>query len=72
MSDTKECPHAKSCGMFPLFKYQSLLNIWKIEYCEKDYEKCARYQKTLKGEAVPDDMLPNGQTISVLRKGDKK
>lgn len=71
MGEPKRCPHAGNCALFPLFKYQSLLNIWKLEYCERDYERCTRYQKSLRGEAAPDDMLPNGETISLIRKGNK-
>jgi len=68
MSNEKKllCPHATSCRMFPLFKYDALLNIWKQDYCETDkYGKCARYQKALAGAVVPDNLLPNGAVIQV-------
>jgi len=43
------------------FEMEGLLdNKWKKHYCEKDFEKCKRYQMQEKGQFHPDNMLPDG------------
>ena len=60
----KVCPHAKNCALFPKFKTEIALSIWKRVFCEEDYENCERYKISLSGKEPPPDMLPNGKTLS--------
>jgi hypothetical protein len=55
--------------MYPLFSVQALLEIWKIKYCESDYSKCARYQLGREGKGIPPNLLPNGTTLDIPKKG---
>ena len=59
------CSHMESCELFPLFQLKSALRVWQINYCEGDYTRCARYQASCSGDAVPINLLPNGKTIAV-------
>jgi hypothetical protein len=56
-----------SCPLYPQFKVQSLLNIWKISYCEGDYEKCERFKLSACGSSVPITLLPNGKSLGPPR-----
>lgn len=53
--------------MYSLFRVQSLLNVWKVQYCEADYATCARFAKSCSGESVAPNLLPNGKELQ-LRK----
>jgi hypothetical protein len=56
--------------MFPTFKLQSALEIWKIRYCTSDgYTGCERYKLTQKGHPVPLNLMPSG--VLLRRPGDK-
>ena len=57
------CPHIPTCPMFPLFRMESLLKVWKVNYCEADFNKCVRYQKNTCGEDIPKNLLPNGRML---------
>ncbi len=59
-----ECPRASQCNAF--FKDQlsllfNLSDIFKQQYCFKDYAKCARFMllQKLGLEKVPHDLFPN-------------
>ena len=54
--------------MFPLFRHASFLNIWKIQYCERDFARCARYQRTLAAKRVEPNLLPNGELLALGKK----
>ena len=58
-----------TCAMFPLFKLRGSLRVWQENYCESDFERCARYQRSLEGKVTPMNLLPNGQMLDVLGKG---
>lgn len=58
-----ECPHAKSCAMYSLFKHAGTLSVFKINYCSGAFETCARYQLSTQGRSVPLRLMPNGQTL---------
>jgi hypothetical protein len=58
-----KCPHANGCPLFPLFTRQNLLRAWQIAYCDGAFETCARYKRSLTGQAVPNTLLPNGETL---------
>ena len=51
--------------MYSLFKLAGALAVWKTNYCEADFSRCARFSTSARGEAVPINLLPNG---SLLRK----
>jgi hypothetical protein len=69
MTEKSNCSHFESCELFPHFSKHALLRVWQINYCcADDFERCARYEKALKGEAIPITLLPNGKTLPVLNK----
>jgi hypothetical protein len=41
------------------------IQLWKEHYCDSDFERCVRYQKSLQGQVVPLNLLPNGKEIAV-------
>jgi hypothetical protein len=44
-----------------------------MRYCDAQYEKCARYQASKRGETVPPTLLPNGRLLRrlpVITEGD--
>lgn len=57
---TGACSHLKSCPMFAAFETEATGRIFRQFYCEGKFNTCARYQKSEKGESVPDTLLPNG------------
>ena len=57
MTKASKCPHIPSCELFPRFKLQSALAFWKDNYCHGDFERCARYQRSIAGETVPATLL---------------
>lgn len=63
------CPHVEGCELFPLFNQRSFLRIWQMSYCERDFEKCQRFQRAGRGEAVPLTLLPNGNELTLPKKG---
>ncbi len=60
ISTMYKCPLQNQCF---LLATDDLLNVLKktIEkmYCNRDYEKCIRYQLYRQGRAVPKNLLPN-------------
>lgn len=62
--DGRMCPHAATCALFPAFSQNGFLRVWQINYCEANFERCARYESALRGERVPMTLLPNGKSLS--------
>jgi hypothetical protein len=62
--DRLRCPHITSCELFPVFSQNGFLRVWQIRYCEADYVRCARYERSLRGEHVPLTLLPNGKELA--------
>jgi hypothetical protein len=60
------CPHKKGCALFPIFTLTTTLKMWQIRYCDGDYDKCERYLRSTRGEAVADNLLPNGKLLAGL------
>ncbi len=63
------CPHTSSCELFPLFKLKTTLRVWQIRYCEGDYQSCERFKRSVCGEAMPSNLLPNGKVMELPRGG---
>jgi hypothetical protein len=52
--------------MFALFNLSGTLTVWKTNYCQADYERCARFQLVCSGHAVAKNLLPNGKSLNVI------
>jgi hypothetical protein len=66
MRDSKPvapCAHIASCRLYPLFGMKASLKIWQAMYCETDHVNCERFQRSRRGEAVEDTLLPNGKVL---------
>jgi hypothetical protein len=59
-----KCSHISHCELFPLISKPGFLRVWQVNYCEADFTKCERFQRSLTGRAVPLTLLPNGQELS--------
>ncbi len=59
------CPNQRTCPLFPLFKVDSLLAVWKTYFCESSFEQCERFKRSSTGQSVPDTLLPNGNSLSL-------
>lgn len=53
--------------MIVQFRVESYLNIWKISYCEGEFEKCERFKLSATGQKVPALMLPNGKHLGTRK-----
>lgn len=56
-----------TCPLYEQFRVQALLNVWKVTYCEGDFEKCERFKMSACGTKVPVTLLPNGKTLGPQR-----
>lgn len=59
------CPHATGCALYPKFKIHGLLNVWKLNFCDSDYTKCARHLRMSHSLPVPASLLPNGKDLGL-------
>jgi len=58
------CKRFQTCPLFNFFSSHPILNLWRIEYCDKpDNSHCARFQNSSKGISNPVSMLPNGNLV---------
>lgn len=57
------CTHSVDCPLFAQFAMEPSLDIWKQHFCEGEFKKCARYELSLTGGAVPLTLMPNGKMI---------
>jgi hypothetical protein len=60
------CTHKDSCALFPVISLSSALKIWQTFYCDGKFETCLRYQRSLKGEKVAPNLLPNGKELDLI------
>ncbi|MDH5633851.1 MAG: ACT domain-containing protein [Gammaproteobacteria bacterium] len=65
------CSHASGCALYPQISLSSALKVWQVFYCEGDFSKCARFQASSRGEAVPANLLPNGKKLEFQSSSDK-
>ena len=61
------CAHTPTCPLFKLFISKAILRFWVKVYCEGEcsWERCVRFQRTEHGEVIPDNLLPNGDSLKV-------
>ncbi|MBN1289222.1 MAG: hypothetical protein JXA49_06260 [Actinobacteria bacterium] len=55
-----KCPYCVTCPVFECFRIESTRNVFINLYCWGNFHKCERMQARGRGEAVPDNLLPNG------------
>ncbi len=59
------CSHINSCELFVQFAMNPALELWKVSYCKsRDYNRCARFKKSLSGLPISLTLLPNGTHIT--------
>lgn len=61
----RQCSHVSSCELFPKFGLRGSLKVWHTFYCQGHFERCERYQRSLRGEPVSPNLLPNGKELNV-------
>lgn len=61
------CSHLATCPMFPVFETEQTGKIFRKFFCEGKFHDCVRYQKSGRGESVPDMLLPNGAMMKMAR-----
>jgi len=66
-----ECPHMRSCAMYPLLTLAGSLRTWQVRYCQGDFKSCERYRRTAQGREVPPNLMPNGMTLRLTPTGGK-
>lgn len=59
------CEHVESCPLYRLFTMSACLGIWKQNYCDCDWVRCARHRKVSTGEQVEPNLLPNGRLLAL-------
>lgn len=60
------CTHYITCPLFKYFSSHPVLNLWRINYCDKPSNiHCVRFQHTSRGLANPVSLLPNGKQIEL-------
>lgn len=57
------CTHMSTCELYVQFAADPSIGVWKSHFCSGDFKKCARYQRSLTGQAIPLTLLPNGKEI---------
>lgn len=61
--EEKRCDFIDGCPMFKRFNDKKALEIWKVNYCQGDYQRCARFKKRKAGEPIEDKLLPSGDML---------
>lgn len=61
------CTHCDSCELFAQFALNPALQVWQAHYCQGEYQRCVRYQMSLRRETVPLNLLPNGTKVEIPR-----
>lgn len=60
------CMHYKTCPLFIYFSAHPILNLWRINYCDKpNNTHCIRFKNTAAGISNPISLLPNGTQIEL-------
>ena len=61
------CTHTEHCELFAQFALNPALQVWQSHYCQGDFNRCVRFQMSLRGESVPLNLLPNGSRVEMPR-----
>jgi len=61
------CTHCEHCELYTQFALNPALQVWQQHYCQGEYARCVRFQKSLRKESVPLNMLPNGKVVELPR-----
>lgn len=62
---SRQCTHIDSCELFPLLEQGGFLKVWQTSYCRGEYEQCARFRASQRGERPPINLLPSGETLTI-------
>ncbi len=63
MKEEPSCAYLGGCPMYAKFQHKGTLAVWKINYCEGEYQSCQRFQVRSQGDKPPDELLPNGALL---------
>ena len=69
--DSMSCSHTTTCELFTQIAMNPALDVWKSHYCEADFDRCVRFQKSKGGQTVPMTLLPNGKIITATRSNEE-
>ena len=59
------CQFVVKCPMFPKFKNNFGLNIFRKTYCEsRNHTRCERFKLASQGTMPAANLLPNGKTLA--------
>lgn len=61
------CTHCEHCELYAQFALNPAMQLWQAHYCQGDYNRCVRFQMSLRKETVPLNMLPNGARVEIPR-----
>ena len=61
------CTHCDHCELYTQFALNPALQVWKVHYCQGEYNRCVRFQMSLRKEVVPLNLLPNGTRVELPR-----
>ena len=60
------CIQYKTCPLFIYFSAHPILNLWRINYCDKSINThCVRFKNTVAGISNPISLLPNGSQVEL-------
>ena len=59
----EQCKYLDGCAMFKRLALEPTKRFYIDRYCKRAPEKCVRKQKRDSGDPVPDNLMPNGETI---------
>lgn len=61
------CTHSSTCELYTQFALNPALQVWQLHYCQGDFQRCVRFQMSLRKELVPLNLLPNGSKVELPR-----
>ncbi|MFK7734236.1 MAG: hypothetical protein AB8B48_21615 [Pseudomonadales bacterium] len=64
MENATACRFSIKCPMYPKFKNEFGLEVFKKTYCHsRRHTECERFKFASNGTMPPADLLPNGRTL---------
>ena len=61
------CTHSSTCELYTQFALNPALQVWQLHYCQAEFQRCVRFQMSLRKELVPLNLLPNGSKVELPR-----